>query len=257
MDKNLFQIKKPSTKVFLSPSNTSSLETECLFGEYVKIIEKYNSWALCKLHTDGYTGWIKIKDLSKRYPSTHNVIVTRTFILNNKNIKSQSLDYIPLGARVNLLETTLDWAKIDLSAIKIGKFGFVPKNDLILNPLKIKDWINIAENLIRTPYRWGGKDTFGIDCSALVQLSLQVFNINVPRNTSDQIQSKHFYKIDFVKISRGCLIFWEGHVAIAINEDEVIHANAYHMMVVVEKLSKVLKRIGKPVGVFKLKELTL
>ena len=43
------------------PSEKSPLETECLFGETVEILEEYLEWVYCKLSTDGYCGWVKKK----------------------------------------------------------------------------------------------------------------------------------------------------------------------------------------------------
>ena len=47
---------------------------------------------------------------------------------------------------------------------------------------KVKDWVVMAEQLEGTPYRWGGRDTIGIDCSALLQLSYQTYGEMIPRN---------------------------------------------------------------------------
>ena len=44
------------------PIETSPLETECLFGETVEILDKHFDWVYCKLETDNYCGWIKKKD---------------------------------------------------------------------------------------------------------------------------------------------------------------------------------------------------
>ena len=100
----------------------------------------------------------------------------------------------------------------------------------------------MAEKFIGTPYKWGGRSAFGIDCSALVQISLQTcLNIDFPRNTSDQII--YALKIGKVvnKIARGHLIFWKGHIAIACDKDTILHANAFHMKVK-KNYSKMLKK---------------
>ena len=40
------------------------------------------------------------------------------------------------------------------------------------------------------------------------------------------------------ELDKGTLIFWKGHVAIAINKTEIIHSNAFHMKVAIEKFVK-------------------
>ena len=52
-------VSVPSTSMRLEPSEISSLETECLFGETVTILDEYKDWYYCKLLTDNYCGWVK------------------------------------------------------------------------------------------------------------------------------------------------------------------------------------------------------
>ena len=52
-------IIQSSTQMKTNPTESSSLETECLFGEKVEIIDEYLDWIYCKLETDNYCGWIK------------------------------------------------------------------------------------------------------------------------------------------------------------------------------------------------------
>ena len=254
MIKNTYQIKTSSTPMFIKPKKNSSLETECLFGEKVLVKEKFKNWVFCQLTTDNYKGWLRIKDLSMPFKTTHHVIAPRIMVTKNSNIKSTNLGYLSLGSLVSVKEVFDDWAMIDFNFASEGGVGFIHKSQLLKKNEKMKDWVSVSEKLIHTPYKWGGRDTIGLDCSALVQLSLNASRIFLPRNTSDQINSKYFKEITFNQITRGCLIFWDGHVAITINETNIIHANAYHMKVQVEKLSHAINRLGNPVSVKILKK---
>ena len=61
------------------PSKISELETECLFGESLTILDKHKDWYYCKLLTDNYPGWVQKSNLGKMNPFTHRVV-------SNKNI---------------------------------------------------------------------------------------------------------------------------------------------------------------------------
>ena len=67
------------------PAETSALETECLYGETVEILEECFDWVYCKLNTDNYCGWIKKEGLGKLSNPTHRVLVKRSFVYINKD----------------------------------------------------------------------------------------------------------------------------------------------------------------------------
>ena len=45
------------------PIHNAILETECLYGETVEILEEKTDWVYCRLTTDNYHGWVKKNDL--------------------------------------------------------------------------------------------------------------------------------------------------------------------------------------------------
>ena len=171
------------------PTETSPLETECLFGEKVEILDESLNWVYCKLNTDSYHGWIKKESLGKTENTTHRVIANRSFVYTDKNSKSNYLLYLPLGAQLVIDNIQSKWAQISLYNNKT-QVGYVPSNHIVSLDHKVKDWVAIAELSLGTPYKWGGRDTIGIDCSALLQLSYQTYGENIPRNTSQQVKLK-------------------------------------------------------------------
>lgn len=75
------------------------------------------------------------------------------------------------------------------------------------------------------PYIWGGSTPKGFDCSGLVQWTLEGLGYtNVPRVTGTQQIWKNLRTIPRSQMAAGDLVFWPGHVAIAINSTQVVHA---------------------------------
>lgn len=233
------------------PIQTSPLETECLFGETVEILDKYLDWIYCKLNTDNYHGWVKKENLGKTKNPTHRVIANRSFVYADKNPKSNYLLYLPLGAQLVIDNIQSEWAETSLYNNKT-QVGYVPSKHIVSLDHRVKDWVAIAELCLGTPYRWGGRDTIGIDCSALLQLSYQTYGENIPRNTSQQVKLKKKNIKGIDDLRRGCVVFWKGHVGIMVDKFNCIHANAFHMQTKTEPLNQIIDRIGKDFDITKM-----
>jgi len=242
-----------NSSVFMKsePTESSPLETECLFGETVEILDESLDWVYCKLNTDSYHGWVKKEGLGKTKNPTHRVIANRSFVYADKNPKSNYLLYLPLGAQLVVNNIQSEWAEVSLYNNKI-QCGYVPSKHIVNLNHKVKDWVAIAELSLGTPYKWGGRDTIGIDCSALLQLSYQTYGEIIPRNTSQQVQLKKKCIKDIDDLKRGCVVFWKGHVGIMIDKFNCIHANAFHMQTKIEPLNQIVNRIGKELNITKM-----
>lgn len=237
-------IIKPSSPMYSSPKN-KTLISECLFGEKIKITEKKQNWLLCELLCDNYIGWINTDDVGYLPEENYKISKIRTFIKVLPNFNAPEIHYLPFESKVFVEEIIDDWAKICLSETHKQRFGYIFKKDI--NPINFynKDWVKTAESMINIPYRWGGRDTIGIDCSALLQLALSSTGVMIPRDTLEQEKHNVFKKIKKKEIDRGTIVFWNGHVGIMIDNYNIIHANAFHMSTKVEPLFEVNKRVIK------------
>lgn len=237
-------IIKPSSPMRLKPKHKSGLETECLFGEIVEILDINMDWYLCKLATDKYVGWVHYQDLGSLPLPTHRVIALRSFLYENMDIKSKFIQYVPLGAQLSIINIKDKWAFVSLSE-KNDKLAYIKSDDIVAFDHVTNDWVSIAELCVSTPYKWGGRDTIGIDCSALLQLSYQTYGEIIPRNTSEQVKLKKTTLKKVENLKRGCVVFWEGHVGIMTDKINCIHANAFHMKTVTEPLVNIINRLDK------------
>ena len=244
MSTNSYKIIKPSSPMYKNPQNKTIIN-ECLFGEEIKILKKNNNWLLSQLLYDNYIGWINSNDVGYLPKENYKVSKIRTFIKKSPDIKAPEIHYLPFEAKIFVEEIINDWVKIRLSDFHPQHFGYVFKSDTKKIDSYKKDWVKVSETMINTPYRWGGRDTKGIDCSALLQLALQSSGVKIPRDTIDQEKISIFKDIQKEMINRGTIVFWKSHVGIMLDKKNIIHANAYHMSTKVELLEEVNKRINK------------
>ena len=145
-----------------------------------------------------------------------------------------------------------------VEVIKIkGKYSFIknlgwcPSLDLVKVKSSKFNHIDLSKQYLDTPYLWGGRDSMGIDCSGLIQNLHQINNRPFPRDTDMQeifVTNEVKYEKD---LKAGDLVFWKGHVAMMIDNSNIIHANAFHMKTAIEPLSTAKKRILKSNGKIK------
>lgn len=239
--KMIKQIVTPTSPIKKLPNELYPLETEGLFGELFLIYKSKGSWSYGKLENDGYLGWIKNKDLKKSQEVNHKISSLSSIVYKEKDIKT-ALFTVPFGSLINVIQEEGIFVKILFNK----NYGYIFKNDTTILNKKINLKLNkVCEKFINTPYFWGGKTYMGIDCSALLQLSLSYLGLNIRRNTSEQIKEKRFKDISFDNIKSDDLIFWKGHVAIVKNKRYLIHANGYTMDVSIEPINYVIDRLSK------------
>ena len=122
---------------------------------------------------------------------------------------------------------------------------YLPRQHVGLIDRHAPDFVTVAEQFAGTPYLWGGKSSLGIDCSGLVQVSLNAAGTGCPRDSDMQQDGlgRTLDQTEAKKLKRGDLIFWKGHVAIARDADTIVHANAYYMATVVENTRDAIARV--------------
>jgi cell wall-associated NlpC family hydrolase len=113
------------------------------------------------------------------------------------------------------------------------------------------DWVSVAERFLHVPYLWGGKTLAGIDCSGLIQVSLEAAGRSAPRDT-DMMEASLGHALDhaadFSGLKRGDLVFWRRHVGVMQDSVRLLHANAWFMEVTSEPVAAAVARIAELEG---------
>ncbi|MCK9163387.1 MAG: C40 family peptidase [Bacteroidales bacterium] len=204
--------------------------SQLIFGDSFKIIQELEDKIQIENFEDQYIGWVDKKQvigISKTdyyaYNQTPKLLVTQaiTHIIQTNIDTNQKIIYpIYLGSQ-------LVGEKFQIGNIL---FQVLEPKHISRPKINIHSLITIALKYISTPYLWGGKSLYGIDCSGFTQMSYKQIGVNLLRDAKDQVtQGEDVRAIDLAE--KGDLCFFsnsEGkitHVGIYIGNNQIIHSS--------------------------------
>ena len=208
------------------PSNKAELVSQIVFGEHFKVLETRKEWSKIRLAFDKYEGWIDNKqylviskedysDLDKQQPVLAGNLVD--YITDSAGV----LSLITLGAPLpNFKDAALSIGASHYQYEGAHVEGQHPKTQLL----------NTAFLFLNTPYLWGGKTPFGIDCSGFTQMVYKLNGYGLLRDASQQATQGE--TLSFIEESEpGDLAFFDNqegvitHVGIIMKDNYIIHAH--------------------------------
>ena len=230
-----YQVLADSVVMTDTAEMVAEATTEVLFGEHVEVIGRDDEeWVQCLNLTDGYEGFVPRGELDDEITqATHKVKSLRSFAYTEADYKSPPARSLSFGSPLSVFMEEDGYALL-------MQGGWVPLQHLSPIDATQKDIVKTASMFLGTPYLWGGRTSIGLDCSALVQLSLLAAGNHCPRDTKDQVKEAG-NEVSKDNIQKGDLVFFDGHVGIMINDREIINATARHMETVIETLDDVEK----------------
>ena len=198
-------------------SDKSEMINQLIYGDIIEILEEKEKWVKIKSVFDDYIGWI---DKKQYFKIDDNITVDLKnpvycidlveFIENNNN----ELVTIPIGS--------------DISNISLMNHKFDGKT--ISGKNNRNSIVNTALSFLNSPYLWGGKTPFGIDCSGFTQMVYKINGYKLSRDAKDQANQGE--TLSFIEESEaGDLAFFNNdqgdiiHVGIILQNNHIIHAS--------------------------------
>ena len=217
------------------PSSKSEIVTQMIYGDSFSISKKTRKWLKVKIKEDNYKGYVQNKNFSNFLQPTHkiNILKAKVYKFPSKRKKTNEISF---GSKIKVIDNKARFFRFSK--------GWINKNDVRPISYKEKDpfrRISIFKNI---KYKWGGKSFKGIDCSALIQLFLNFNNKFCPRDAKDQV--KYFKKnIKLKNIKKNDIIYWKGHVALALSKKKLIHAYGPMKKTLIMGIDQTIKKIER------------
>ena len=234
---------KPAAGILRSADAGAEQVDQLLCGEGFDVLDEAGGFAWGQARRDGYVGFVELSALkpADRAPNM-KLSALRSYAFEAPSIKSRALGPYSLGSLLDIEEREGRFAR----AAGIG--WFVEEH---LAPIGVfeTDPAAVALRYVGTPYLWGGRESLGLDCSGLTLQAFGACGIALPRDTDQQAQGGE--GVAEGELARGDQVFWKGHVAMMLDGENIVHANAHHMAAAIEPLSVTRARyvaagVGEP-----------
>jgi len=208
------------------PTYQSEMVSQVLFGEFFTILEKDKNWSKIKLAFDDCEGFVDNKQFQEIEYAEYQILQGAKPIYSGEVIdfisnSAREFFTIPLGANL---------PNYNNESFILNKENYQFEGAILGQIASKEEILQKAYVYLNTPYLWGGKTPFGIDCSGFTQMVYKLCGYKLFRNANEQATQGEV--LSFIEESEpGDLAFFDNeegeiiHVGIILNNYTIIHAH--------------------------------
>ena len=228
-----FYINQPVVQMREHPTHSASVVSQTIFAEEIGIENEQDGWAYITT-PDGYNGWVEstvLTELERPYDAAATVSRLAAHVYAVKDTEYGPIKTLPYGSKIHIINASdARWAKVSFPD---GSEGYVQNGDIALEspPQNKADLVAFSQRFLGLPYTWGGRSSFGYDCSGFVQMLYSQIGIDLQRDSKQQILDERFQTVDLADLEPGDLLFFSkadkrtGHVGMYIGDGKFIHTS--------------------------------
>lgn len=246
---SFYYVTVPVLDMRKEPSDLAEMVSQALFAEAIELIDAHKSQEWVKIITlaDGYQGWVKQSGIcccSQAYlqsPPEYTVTTNRlaAHLYHVEDTIYGPIMTLPFGCSLEVYDNDSNtscahhrWIKVMLPD---GRGAYIQRGDVFANsrePLTREEVCRFSLSFLGLPYTWGGRSSFGYDCSGFVQMLYGQIGIRCPRDSSEQCVWRRLKEAPIDALSPGDLIFYGHapdqirHVGLWLGNNQFIHTSA-------------------------------
>lgn len=243
----------PVANMYSSPTQDADVVSQAILGSNVGVLETQKDWAKVRT-SDQYTGWMPLSDSVQEnggaYAAKGPVVQVTSLFANlyreTDVTQHQPVTTAPFESRLEVIKEgsgdDTGWLQVVLPD---GRSAWIQASDVNPDPkpLTIEESIALAKRFLGLPYLWGGRSSYGYDCSGFTQMLVRSRGVNMPRDADLQAAWEGMQVIERKDLRPGDLLFFGAgpekitHTAMYIGNGEIIHATTHgHPVIQISRL---------------------
>lgn len=241
--------------MYSAPSDKAAVVSQAIYGSNVLLLVSRGEWSRIETREDHYKGWtrsryLRIVQTGNGYATSGRTVQVDSLFANVYRepdvTKHQPVITIPFESKLEVLADGTGanggWLQIHMPDLTTA---WIQQGDVIADPkpLTIDESITLAKRFLGLPYLWGGRSSFGFDCSGFTQMLVRARGINMPRDADQQAAWKGVIPVDRKDLQAGDLLFFGAspknitHTAMYIGDGQFIQATTNdHPVVQISRL---------------------
>lgn len=206
------------------PDESSEIVSQAYFSEEVIVVEETPEWMKIETAIDHYQGWIKLGNIcgsDVKPANTAKVNRSAAHLYHVTDTVFGPVITLPFESVLQVIdEVDSRWIRV---ALPDQRELFVQRGDVTFDtePLKRDQLAAFSLNFLGLPYTWGGRSSFGYDCSGFVQMLYRQMGVFLPRDSKDQARWEGFKAIAIEDMTPGDLVFF------GYDENRIRHVGMY------------------------------
>lgn len=253
-------VNVPVANMFSAPSAQVDVVSQTTFGRNIDVLSEEPKWVKIETPADHYTGWVKRSDLIRMGEASGYAISGPVAVV--EELAAHLYPVPDLTKRAPSLtvpfETRLEVAKAIpghrwiLVKLPDGNTLWVQRGDITLYPdaanvpkgdMSVKQMIAFSRRFLGLPYTWGGRSSFGYDCSGFVQMLMGQRGYSLPRDADQQAAWSGFEPANVHHLKAGDVLFFGDkgkitHTGMYIGHNKFIDATTYeHPVIQIDKFN--------------------